>query len=105
MKDTEKIYMLNAFWFKPEGGRELYKEFMKDALPLIEEAGGKKLRSVVPERALVGEFDADLMYFVEFPSWSAYRGYANGSQYHKIAYKLREAVDKSILIRCVRPEK
>lgn len=105
MNVTEKIYMLNAFWFKPDGGRELYKEYMKDALPLIEEAGGKKLRSVVPERALVGEFDADLMYFVEFPSWGSYRGYANSPEYHKIAYKLREAVEKSLLVRCARPEK
>jgi len=105
MNDPEKVYMLNAFWFKLNGGRELYDEYMKEALPLIQEAGGKKLRSVIPERALVGEFDADLMYFIEFPSWGAYRSYANSPQYHKIAYKLREAVEKSLLIRCVRPEK
>ena len=98
-----KIYMLHAYWFKPEGGKELYKEFMSEALPLIDQAGGKKLRSVVPERALQGEFDADLMYFVEFPSWENYRGYANSSDYHKIAYKLQEAVDKSLLVRCARP--
>jgi len=75
------------------------------ALPLIEEAGGQKLRSLVPVRALVGEFDADLMYFIEFPSWSAYRGFANSSAYHKIAYKLRDAVEKSLVIRCERPQK
>ena len=102
---SNKIYMLNAFWFKPDGGEERYNDYMKDALPLIEEAGGQKLRSLVPVRALVGEFDADLMYFIEFPSWSAYRGFANSSAYHKIAYKLRDAVEKSLVIRCERPQK
>ena len=97
--------MLHAYWFKPNGGKDAYDQFMKEVLPLIEKAGGQKLRSVVPERALVGEFDADLMYFVEYPSWAAYRGFANSSQYHKVAYKLRDAVDKSLLVRCARPEK
>jgi len=97
--------MLHAYWFKPDGGEKLYYEFMNDVLPLIEEAGGQKLRSVAPERALVGEFDADLMYFVEYPSWDAYRGFANSSEYHKVAYKLREAVEKSLLVRCARPDK
>ena len=102
---TDKIYMLNAFWFKADGGEELYKEYMKEALPLIEEAGGQKLRSLVPERAMVGEMDADLLYFIEFPSWGAYKGFANSAAHHKIAYKLRDATDKTLLIRCVRPEK
>jgi len=98
-----KIYMLNAFWFKEDGGEALYKEYMLEALPLIHDAGGKKLRSVVPVRTLVGEFDADLVYFVEFPSWDAYKGFANSSAYHKIAYKLREAVEKTLVVRCERP--
>ena len=101
----EKIYMLHAYWFKADGGEALYKQYMKEALPLIEEAGGIKLRSVVPERALVGEFDADLLYFLEFPSWGAYKGYANSAQYHKIAYKLRDSVEKSIVVKCRKPEK
>jgi len=101
----QKVYMLNAFWFKPDGGFERYKDYMSDVLPMIEEAGGQKLKSLIPTRSLVGEFDADLMYFVEFPSWAAYRSFANSASYHKVAYKLRDAVDKSMLIRCDRPEK
>ena len=100
---STKIYMLNAFWFKEDGGEALYKEYMQEALPLIHDVGGKKLRSVVPVRTLVGEFDADLVYFIEFPSWEAYKGFANSAPYHKIAYKLREAVDKSLVVRCERP--
>lgn len=101
----KKIYMLNAYWFKADGGKELYKEYMSHALPMIEQVGGKKLRSVVPVRALVGEFDADLVYFVEFPTWDDYRSYANSASYHKIAYLLKDAVEKSLVVRCERPEK
>jgi len=99
----EKVYMLHALWFKPDGGKERYQAYMKEALPLLEEQGGQKLRSVNPVRALEGEFDADLVYFVEYPTWEAYRAFANSAAHHRIAFKKKEAVEKSLLIRCERP--
>ena len=99
------IYMLNAVWVKPDGGHELYRKYMRAVTPLIKKVGGRKLKSFVPDRAVIGEFDADLVFFIEYPSWDAYREFANGAEYHKIAYLREESVEKSLLIRCMRPDK
>lgn len=103
MKD-EKVYMLNALWFKPNGGEARYREYMKAAAPLIKKAGGRKLKSFVPNRAVIGEFDADLIFFIEYPDWDAFKGFANSADYHKLAYLREEALDNSLLIRCARPD-
>ena len=99
-----KIYMLNALWFKP-GGAQKFDEYLKQLTPLINACGGKKLRSMVPTRALIGEFDADLLFFIEYPSWQAFKEFANSAGYHKLAYMREEAVEKSLLVRCDRPTK
>lgn len=104
MKD-ERVYMLNALWYKPDGGEDRYREYLKHAMPLIEAVGGRKLKGFVPGRALIGEFDADLVFFTEYPSWKAYKKFANSSEYHKIAYIRTEALTNCLLIRCERPEK
>ncbi len=95
--------MLNAIWYAPEGGQEKYREYLKLALPMIEAVGGRKLKSFVPDRALIGEFDADLVFFIEYPSWDAFKKFANSSGYHSIAFKRQEAISNSLLIRCTRP--
>ncbi len=102
--EDQKVYMLNALWFKSEGGLQRYRKYKKAASPLIKKYGGRRLKSFVADRAVVGEFDADLVYFVEYPSWQAYKDYANSADYHKIAYLREESLERSLLIRCVRPE-
>lgn len=100
----ERIYMFNAVWFKPDGGRDKYRKYMRVVIPLIKEVGGRKLKSFVPDRSLIGEFDADLVFFVEYPSWSAFKDFANSPKYHKAAPLRKESIEKSFLVRCVRPE-
>lgn len=104
MKD-QRIYMLNALWFRADGGEQRYREYLKVVSPLIEAVGGRRLKSFAPDRALIGEFDADLVFFVEYPNWEAYKQFANSAEYHKIAYMRTEALENSFLIRCTRPEK
>ncbi len=101
----DRIYMLNALWFKPDGGEKRYRDYMRAMTPLMKRVGGRKLKSFVTDRAVVGEFDADLVFFVEYPNWQAFKEFANSADYHKIAYIREEAIEKSLLIRCVRPEK
>ncbi|MCH2191158.1 MAG: DUF1330 domain-containing protein [Gammaproteobacteria bacterium] len=101
-KDT-RVFMFHAMWFKPDGGAETYQKYLKRAIPLVESVGGRKLRSLEPERALVGEFDADLMFFVEYPSWAAYKKFVSSPDHHKIAYLRESALDKMILLKCNRP--
>jgi|GEM_PF-3692468 hypothetical protein len=35
MADDDKIYMLNALWFKPENGAAKYQEYLKAAVPNV----------------------------------------------------------------------
>lgn len=96
--------MLNAIWFKPDGGELRYSKYLKAIGPLIRKVGGRKLKSFVPDRAVIGEFDADLVFFVEYPNWQAFKDFANSPDYHRVAYLREKAIDKSLLIRCTRPE-
>lgn len=100
----DKVFMLNAIWFKADGGALRYRKYLKAISPLIRKVGGRRLKSFVPDRAVIGEFDADLVFFVEYPDWQAFKNFANSSDYHRIAYLREEAVEKSLLIRCSRPE-
>ena len=61
----DSIYMLNVLWFKPDGGADRYKEYLKAAGPISAKHGGNKLDSYVPETAIIGQFDADLVFVVE----------------------------------------
>jgi len=103
-KDTN-IYMLNAVWFKADGGEALYRKYMKTIAPLISKVGGRKLKSFVIDRELVGEFDADLLFFVEYPNWQAYKDFANSPEAHSAAFMKKEALERSMLLRCARPER
>lgn len=98
---TDKIVMLNALWFKADGGRERYAEYAKAAAPYVKAVGGKSLPAYKPDRAVIGEFDADLVFFVEYPSWEAFKTFLWNEEYRKNAMPLREgAIEKSLLIRC-----
>lgn len=97
------IYMLNVLWFKPSGGREKYLRYTRAIRPLLKKVGARKLKGFVPRRAIVGQLDADLVFFVEFPSWVAYKQFANSAEYHQIAHLKTEALENSLLIQCSRP--
>jgi len=103
-EDT-RAFMLNAVWFKSNGGESRYRDYLKKVSPLIHKVGGRKLKSFVADRQLVGEFDADLLFFIEYPNWQAFKDFANSAEYHKLAYIREEALEKQILVRCVRPDR
>ena len=100
--DDQPIYMLNALWFNPDGGTERYKEYLKAAGPIVARYGGKKLDSYLPEQAMIGEFDADLFFVVEWPSWVVFQAFVNDSEFEAIRHLREEAITKSLLIRCCR---
>ncbi len=103
--NDKRVYMLNAVWFNPEDGEKRYREYLKLMTPILESVDGRKLKSFVPQRALIGEFDADLVFFAEYPDWHAFKRFATSPEYHKIAYLRNEATTNALLIRCSRPEK
>ena len=96
----ERIFMLNALWFKEDGGAEKYQEYMAAAGPFVIKHGGGGGRAFVPEQALIGEFDADLFFVVEWPNEAAFLGLIGDPGYQKISHLRGEAIEDSLLIRC-----
>ena len=100
MSEESPILMFNALWFKPDGGAEMYREYGVATRPLVARYGGKKRTAGVPTKALIGDFDADLMFFVEWPSWTAFKEFVNDPEYVKIRPLRENAITNSLLIRC-----
>ena len=96
----QRFFMLNALWFKPDGGAEKYDEYLKAAGPFVKKHGGKPHQAYVPQAALIGEFDADLVFFVEWPDQKAFTEFIQDPGYRAISHLRTEAIRDSLLIRC-----
>lgn len=100
----EKVYMLNALWFKEDGGAEKYAEYAAAAAPLVQALGGRLVESYTPQRALIGSWDPDLFFVVEWPNWETFLELPENPDYLKIAHLREEALRDSLLIRCKREQ-
>ena len=96
----QPVYMLNVLWFKPEGGAEKYRDYLRAAGPIVVRYGAKKLDAYVPEQAIVGDLDADLIFFVQWPDWSHFESFLEDPAYQAIRHLREEAITRSLLIRC-----
>ncbi len=96
----ERIFMLNALWFKPDGGAEKYQEYMEAVMPFVIKHGGSAGQGYIPEQAMIGEFDADLFFVVEWPNQEAFLALVGDPDYQKISHLRDEAISDSLLIRC-----
>ncbi len=99
---SDKIYMLNALWFKEDGGAEKYAEYAAAAAPFVGELGGQLVESYTPQTALIGDWDPDLFFVVEWPDWESFLKLPQNPGYQKIAHLREEALRDSLLIRCER---
>lgn len=95
----DTIYMFNALWFKPEGGKEKYQEYLRAAAPFVSQYDGKSDSAYQPEKAIIGEFDADLMFIVEWPNKEAFKSFVKDPGYQSVAHLRDEAIVNSLLIR------
>lgn len=95
----ESFFMFNALWFKEDGGAEKYNEYLQAAGPFVARHGGKSNDSYAPEQAVIGEFDADLVFMIEWPSFSAFTSLIQDPEYQAISHLREEAITDSLLIR------
>ena len=103
MNDKDSIYMLNALWFKPKDGHDKYKQYMKSVSPLLKKYGGRMHSDLyVPQDAIIGEFDADMIFFIEWPDWPTFMNFANDPDYEPVRQLRENAITKSLLIRCAK---
>jgi uncharacterized protein (DUF1330 family) len=98
----ESIYMLNALWFKPDGGAKKYAEYISAAGPFVQQLGGETLQSFRPVQALQGDFDADLMFIVRWPNQAAFESLIADPGYQQIAHLSTEAIERAFLT-CLEP--
>ncbi len=104
MDDNQPFSMLNALWFKPDGGAEKYREYQLAAHPFAEKYGATASDAFVPVQSLIGEFDADLMFFIHWPSFEVFQKFLADPGYQATQPLREEAITKSLLIRCNKVE-
>jgi uncharacterized protein (DUF1330 family) len=95
-----RFFMLNVLWFKPDVGEKKYKEYLRAAEPIVAKHGGKSNGLYVPETNIIGKFDADLVFFVEWPNQKAFTEFVRDTEYQKVRHLREEAIRDSLLIRC-----
>lgn len=100
MPGQDTCCMLNVLWFKPEGGAARYRDYLRAAAPLLAKYGGRKLASYVPEEAIIGKFDADLIFVVEWPSRESFDAFVNDPEFLRVRPLREEAIRDSLLIQC-----
>jgi uncharacterized protein (DUF1330 family) len=64
--------------------------------------GGSSDARYVPEMSLIGTFDADLVFFVDWPSQEAFLAFVQDPGYQAIQHLREEAITDSLLIRCTK---
>ncbi len=98
----DAIFMLNVLWFKPDGGAARYGEYMKAVWPVAARYGGRKQESYVPEAAVIGELDADLIFMVQWPDRQSFEQFLQDPDFQAVRHLREDAITNSLLIRCRR---
>jgi uncharacterized protein (DUF1330 family) len=98
--DDKRFFMLNVLWFKPDGGADKYNEYLRAAGPFVAKHGGKSDGAYVPEANIIGKFDADLVFFVEWPNQKAFTEFIQDPGYRAVSHLREQAIRDSLLIRC-----
>ncbi len=96
----ERIYMLNALWFKKDGGAETYRRYLKAAGPIVQKLGARVVERYTPDLAIIGDWDPDLFFLVEWPDMATFESLLTNEDYLKIRHLREDALEKSLLIRC-----
>jgi uncharacterized protein (DUF1330 family) len=91
------VQMLNLLSFKPDGGRERYEEYAQAVAPILQGLGGRLLYAGVPDPAMLGDSQWDLVAIAEYPSRQAFLDMVASPEYQAIAHLRTEAVAASEL--------
>ncbi|MBN1883261.1 MAG: DUF1330 domain-containing protein [Deltaproteobacteria bacterium] len=73
---------------------------MEKVTPLHEKHGGRVKSGGVPTKSVIEEFDADLIFLVEYPSRRAFIKFIHDPEYADIKPYREEAIVRSLLIKC-----
>jgi uncharacterized protein (DUF1330 family) len=93
------IAMLNALWFRPDGGADRYfNNYGSAVLPLLGRAGADV---IVPflhvDDSLEGDFSPEVVGIVRYPSAEAFESMVRSDEYPPAAAHARGALDRRVL--------
>lgn len=99
---NQPIFMLNALWFKADGGAARYQHYLREAGKVMQALaiGARMHQPLTPEIALIGSWDPDLFFVVEYPGRAAFDRLIHSPEYNAIKTLRDEALEKSLLIQC-----
>ena len=101
MSDSS-IYMLNALWFKPDGGEARYRKYLAATREVTDqlEIGAEVVNSYVPKEILIGNWNPDLVFFVRYPDRDAFNRLVTSKEYARVRHLREEAIEDSVLVEC-----
>jgi uncharacterized protein (DUF1330 family) len=83
-------------WFKP-GGRTRYEDYLAAARPHVEHVGGQYVSPrFIPEEAIEGELQPDLIFVGHYPSRQALDELIANPGYLQAAQIRSQALDRSV---------
>ena len=91
------VTMLNLLRFKPDGGRERYREYGAAVAPLLEKASARVVFLGDSELPLLGEGRWDTVLLVEYPTGQAFLDMIASAEYQAIAHLRTEALEEGEL--------
>ncbi len=94
---SDAIYMLNALWFKEQGGKEKYAEYASAVAPLLEGVGASPGQIFQAKQALIGDWAPDAFFVVKYPNKSAFEAMISSPEYAEISHLREDALEKSLL--------
>ena len=95
------IAMLNALWFEPGDGADLYSQYAQGVMPIIREVGADVLvPPLAVDQALEGDFDPDLAFFIRYPSADAFDAMWHSDAYAEVSPLRGNALRRAVLTRC-----
>ena len=96
----DAIFMLNALWFKEDGGHEKYLEYGAAVAPLLQKVGAEVKDNFRPDACFIGEWDPDVFFMVKYPSKAAFESMVSSQAYQDIAHLREQSIEKSLLVAC-----
>lgn len=103
MDAGDRIYILNAVWFNPNGGAQRYRQYLEAASPIAEKYGARRVEALIPVEVIQGDFHPDYLFVVEWPNEAAFVDFVRDPHYRAVAPLREAACRRRILLRCKRP--
>lgn len=77
----EAVFIFNALWFRPDGGRDGYLAYVAAIDPILRRHGGLPVEAYLPGEPLEGEFRPDLIGVVRWPTRGAFDSFLADPEY------------------------